>query len=91
MKEIIECRDMAEQLGNAYFKNKLTRFLENLGMSSVVPSEMTTSELQYACYELTTAINYGVKYRIVSLSSGLKYKLPTSRLIDYTEELHLRL
>lgn len=91
MRDIIECRDMAEQLDNAYFKNKLTRFLESLGLSSVVPSEMTTSELQYACKELSTAVNHGVKYRIVSLSSGLKYKLPTDRLIDYTNELNSRL
>lgn len=91
MKEVIECRDMARQLDNAYFTNKLTRFLESQGLSSVVPSEMTTSELKLACDELTTAIKHGLKYRIVSLStSRLKYKLPTDRLIDYKNELNSR-
>lgn len=91
MRELIECIEMAEQLDNAYFKNKLTRVLMGFGFSSIVPSQMNTIELQEACHGLSTAINHGLKYKVVSLSTGLQYKLPTDRLIDYTNELNLRL
>ena len=91
MRELIECIDMAEQLDNSYFKNKLTRVLMRLGLSSVVPSQMNTIELREVVSELKTAINHGLKYKVVSLSSGLQYKLPTNRLIDYTNELNSRL
>jgi hypothetical protein len=91
MRELIECIEMAEQLDNAYFKNKLTRVLMRLGLSSVVPSQMNTIELREVIYELSTAMKHDLKYKVVSLSTGLQYKLPTDRLIDYTNELNSRL
>lgn len=54
--------------------------------SSIVPSEMSHSELTAMCAELTTARNWGAtKVQVHLTSLGLDYQVDVADLKDYQE------
>lgn len=54
--------------------------------SSIVPSEMSNSELRNICIDLQTAINWGLDSARVLLANGQEYDVPVSRIGDYRNE-----
>ena len=53
--------------------------------NSIVPSQMTNSELQSICTEIQTAKNWGQDHAVVKLANGCQYKVEVSRHQDYQE------
>ena len=53
--------------------------------SSIVPSEMSNTELKAICCVLQTAKNWKLKTATVKLSHGNDYKVDVADLQDYQE------
>ena len=56
--------------------------------SSIVPSEMSSSELRGICGDLQIAKNYGLNAaRVYITSTKLEYDVPIDNLKDYRQQL----
>jgi hypothetical protein len=60
--------------------------------SSIVPSEMSDSELRAMCGELHIATLFGKRYtRVIIKTSGMMYDVDTCQYKDYMQEYDNRL
>ena len=53
--------------------------------TSIVPSNMSNTELRGICGELVTAANWGISTITIQLSNGLGYKVDVSDLETYQD------